>query len=124
MSRCRFVQPETIRLLISDGDFVDVKKELNAGEQRQVFAGMVRDITPGERALVDPAKVGVTKLMAYILGWSFVDADGKPVPFSESGLNALDTETYAEVVAAIDAHEEAVEKARAMRKNAATGEAK
>lgn len=120
MSRCRFVQPELTRLSLSQGDFIDVKKQLNAGEQRRVFGRMVRDMTPGEKVTLDPEQVGRTKLVEYIVGWSFTGADGQPVPFSESALDNLNTETYAELIKAIDAHETAQE---AERKNAqAAGE--
>ncbi|HAM41641.1 MAG TPA: hypothetical protein DCP69_09980 [Candidatus Omnitrophica bacterium] len=161
MGRCRFVQPETVRLYLVDvhrsrvrkleeqiaagkatkdevamlpaltanlaeaevdGAFIDVKKELNAGEQRAVFAGMTKDVHAGDvRFALDPAQVGLTKLVAYIVGWSFVDAAGAPVPVSEGAINGLDTETFAELIAAIDAYEDGVEKARAMRKNVLSG---
>jgi hypothetical protein len=124
MGRCRFVQPETVRLSLSDGEFVDIKKELNAGEQRRVFAGLVKHMGAGETIELAPEQVGLTKLLAYLIGWSLVDANEKPVPVNEGAINALDSETYAELVAAIDAHEEAVEKARAMRKNAQNGESR
>jgi hypothetical protein len=109
---------------LSEGDFIDVKRELTAGEQRMVFSGLVRDMQYGEKIRLVPEQVGLTKLLAYLVGWSFVDADGKPVPVSETAINALDSETYAEMVAVIDAHEVGVEEARAIRKNALAGESK
>jgi hypothetical protein len=151
MSRCRFVQPEVVRLHLvdvhrralaalddtatpsaraalearltaaeADGDFIDVKKELTAGEQRSVFTNLVKTMHAGEKAELNPQQIGTTKILAYVIGWSFVDANGAPVPFSESALNNLDTESFAEITQAIDAHEEAIEKARDARKNART----
>jgi hypothetical protein len=118
MSRCRFVQPDLVRLPLSDGDYIDVKRELNAGEQRRVFSRMVRDMTPGEKLTLKADEVGRTKLSEYIVGWSFTDVDGKPVPVSDSAIDNLDTDTYAELVKAIDAHEEAQNTTReAERKN-------
>ena len=118
MARCRFVQPETVRLALSDGDWIDVKKELNAGEQRLVFAGLVKDMHAGNpQVTLDPKLVGLTKLTAYVVGWSFVDAAGKSVEVCEGAINALDGDTYAEIVAAVDAHEDQIEQARAARKN-------
>jgi hypothetical protein len=124
MGRLRFVQPDVARLTLSDGDFVDVKKQLNAGEQRRLFAHMMRDLSPGDKVTLIPEQVGRTKLEAYIVGWSFVDADGKPVPVSPSAIDNLDTETYAEMVKAIDDHETQQEKEREARRanpNTATG---
>lgn len=104
----------------ADGDFLDVKKQLTSGEQRAVFTNLVKEWTAGERAELNPAQVGTTKILAYVIGWSFVDANGAPVPFSESALNNLDPESFAEITQAIDAHEEATDKARAERKNVPT----
>lgn len=120
--RCRFVQPEIVRLSLSDGDFIDVKKELTAGEQRRMFAAMMRDMTPGEKVTLNPELVGRTKLTAYVVGWSFVDAEGKPVPVSDSAIDNLDTDSYAEMVKAIDAHEAAQEAEKG--KNVQSGSSK
>ena len=122
MARNRFVSGDVVRLPLSDGDFIDVKKELNAGEGRGIYTSLVKEMHFGEKATLDPQQVGLTKILAYIVGWSFVGADSKPVPFSASALNNLDAETYAEIETAIDAHEAAIEKARAERKNGRAGE--
>lgn len=121
MSSNPFVQPRIVRVPLSGEEFIDIKAELNAGEQRLVFAGLVRDMTLGESIRLVPEQVGFTKLLAYLVGWSFVDAEGKPVPVSKDAVNSLNAETYAEIIAAIDAHEAEIEKARAMRKNDQTG---
>jgi hypothetical protein len=121
-SRCRFVQPDIVRLTLSDGDFIDVKKELNAGEQRRLFAHMMRDMVPGEKVTLIPEQVGRTKLIEYVVGWSFTDADGKPVPVSESAIDNLNTTTYAEMVKAVDDHEAAQEAKREQEKNSRDGE--
>jgi hypothetical protein len=119
--RNRFVQPETIRLDLSDGDYIIIKKELNAGEQRRVFSGFVKDARSGEAWVVDPEKVGLTKMLGYLISWSFVDADGKPVDVSESAIKGLDMASFKEVKDAIDAHDEQIEKDRAARKNETAG---
>jgi len=122
MSRCRFVQPESVRLPLSDGDYLDVKRELTAGEQRGVFTDLIKTMHAGEAAELDPKLVGTTKIVAYVLAWSLTDAAGQPVPFSEAALNNLTPEDFAEIAKAIDDHEAAVEKARAARKNVQAGE--
>lgn len=119
--RCRFVQPDIVRLTLTDGDFVDVKKQLNAGEQRRLFAHMMRDMTPGEKVQLIPEQVGRTKLVEYVIGWSFVDAENKPVPVSESAIDNLDTETYQELIKAIDEHEAAQDAAREAARANPTG---
>jgi hypothetical protein len=119
--RNRFVQPDIVRLDLSDGDFIDIKKELNAGENRRVFARLVKDMRAGEKITLEPEQVGLTKLVEYLVGWSFTDGTGKPVELSEGAIQSLDQETYAEIVAAIDQHETKIEAERADRKKKTTG---
>lgn len=117
MARTRFVSPDVVRLPLSDGYWIDVKKELNAGEERRIFTNIVKTMHAGEKAELDPDKVGKTQMLAYIVDWNFTGEDGKTVPFSEAALDNLDQPSYAEISAAIDTHVEGVEKARAERKN-------
>lgn len=104
------------------GLWIDVKKELTAGEQRGVFGRLVKDLHFGEKASLIPEQVGLSKIMAYLVGWSFPDVEGKPVPLSEDAVNNLDASTYGEIVSAIDHHEETIETARQARKNARSTE--
>ena len=109
-----FVDPELVRLPLPGNHFLDVKKELNAGEHRRVFAQMVRDgYTPGQKTVLDPFQVGLTKLNAYIVGWSFVDKSGKPVPFSEAALLNCNQDMFRTIVEAIEGHEQRQEEVRA-----------
>jgi hypothetical protein len=117
MARNRFVIPDVVRLSLSDGDWIDVKKELNAGEQRKVFTNLVKNMQAGEKPELNPDQVGKTKLMAYIVDWSLVDAKGERVKFTEGALDGVDSDTYGEIVKAVDAHDEAAEHAREARKN-------
>lgn len=102
----------------ADADWVDVKAELNAGETRAVFTDTVKHMQAGERATIDPQQVGITKLLQYVLAWSFTDADGRVIPFSASALNNLNVESFNEVYAAVDWHDDQVDQRRKERKNA------
>lgn len=124
----RFVAPETARLDISQGDWLVVKKRLTAGEQRRVFSRMVREMRPGEKVQLDPQQVGKTKAAEYLVDWSLTDAKGQPVVLrgktgDEIGtmLDALDPDSFREIVAAIDAHEAAQDAAAEQEKNAQAG---
>lgn len=121
MGRCRFVQPGIVRLPLSDGEWIDAKQELTAGEQRHYMAGYVIEMKAGERATVDPERVGVTRILEYVVAWSLLGFDGKPEPFSESALRAVDMDTYREIDATIDAHEVAIAVRRDARKNGQDG---
>lgn len=122
MARCRFVQPEPVRLPLSDGDWIDVKKELNAGEQRRIFTSLVRTMQMDGKAELNPDQVGKTKILAYVVDWSFVDEKGARTKFSEAALDAVDPASYKEINDAVDKHDEAAEAAREERKNARAGQ--
>jgi hypothetical protein len=116
IAKARIVQAE------DDGEWIEVKRELNAGDSRRVFTDLVKEMHAGEKATLDPEQVGKTKILTYVLGWSLRDRHGKGVPFTESALDNLDTDTYKEISDAVDAHDEAVEKARADRIKKSGGE--
>ena len=125
MGRYRFVDPEEVRLPLSEGDYIDVKKTLNAGEYRKLLYDQFKD-TDGDKVIVDHAKIGISKVLAYVLGWSFVGKSGQPEPYNleqpeeirRALIDNLDQETYRELLTAITAHEDAQERALAAKKNA------
>lgn len=116
MSRCRFVQPDIVRLPLSDGDWIDIKRELNTGEQREMFGEMRRQFAPGESPILDSGLFGPARAAAYIVAWSFVDAGGKPVSVSRSAFDSLDTATSKEIIKAIEAHEDRIDAERQEKK--------
>jgi len=114
MPRCRVVAPDVVRVPLSDGDSVLLKKTLNAGEYRQLIVSQFKDTPDGERVTLDHRKVGMAKLLAYIVGWTFVGFDGQPLPYRpdepedirRATIDGLDQDTYRELIAAVTAHEE------------------
>jgi len=106
MGRCRVVSPESVRLPLSDGDYLTVKKELNAGEYHKLVT---------EGAAGKPFAV----VIAYLVGWSIVGIGGQPLDYRveqstderRDVLGSLDVPTIVEIVAALDAHQAANERA-------------
>lgn len=100
MSRCRVVAPEIVRLSLSDGDYLDVHKELNAGQYVELLGALVE-------------RKPFSKAIAYIVGWSLVGLDGGPLPWDldmpeemrRSTFGALDKATMREIAAVLDKHE-------------------
>lgn len=116
--RLRFVQPEVVRLDLSDGDWLDVRKELTTGEARKAMARTIKTMRADGRIEPDIEMVGRAEISAYIVDWSFVDGKDKRVPFSESALDNLTQADYAEIETAVRAHIAAVEEER---KNSQSG---
>lgn len=126
MGRSRVVLPETQKLDISNGDWLLVKKRLNHGERQAMFARKYESTPFGSR--VNLTTVGLEKPVTYLLDWSLVGPDGQQIVIKglsavevEHALNALDEDTFQEIVAAIDRHEAAMQKERAAEKNAQGG---
>jgi hypothetical protein len=119
MSRCRVVAPDVVRLPLSDGDSVEVKKILNAGEYRKLIYDPYKETPDGDKVVLDHSKLGMAKLLAYIVGWTFVGFDGAPLPYRpdepeeirRATIDGLDQDTYRELIAAVNAHEEREEAA-------------
>lgn len=112
-----------------DGDWIDVKKELTAGETKRVFTDVIKgkEMRQGEAPILDPEKVGITNILAYLLAWSFLDEDGEPQPYSAITMSddqrmdtiyRLSAADYQELDQAIDYHIAAVAAEREARKNA------
>ena len=113
MGRVRFITPGTVTIPISDGDTVELKAQLTAGEYRELLAGMYRDRASG--SVFDPLLVGRAQVLAYLVGWSFVDAQGAAVPVSGDALDALDPGSFTEVLRVVETHHAAIEAATVAR---------
>lgn len=109
-ARVRFVTPGTTKINISDGDWIEVKSELNAGDQRrqdalatkpQMVNGEVRDVT-------DWGEYEILRAHLWLTAWSLTMPDGKggqvPVPITVDNIKALEIETFNEINHAIWQH--------------------
>ena len=121
MARCRFVEPDTRRLDLTEGDWIDVKVELTAGETRELFGRMRPYVTPGEPNQLIAKEVAIARLAAYVVDWSLRDKAGKPVPVTDVTIDAVDMETFTELLAVVDAHVAAQEVKRHAEKNGRAG---
>jgi hypothetical protein len=123
--RIRFVQPEIVRLDLSDGDWVDVKKRLTVGEERAAFQAIIGEVnqaTGWRRPNVE--MVGIAEMVAYIIRWSLRDANDLPVPVTVDTIKSLDSESFTEIEKALETHIKAVETELAAAKNTTDGETK
>jgi hypothetical protein len=100
-----------VRVPLSEGDYIDVKRDLNAGEYFDLLTVMAE-------------RRKFAKILAYLVGWSFVGQDEHPIPYAlddpedarRDTIGALDKGTLRELVAAIDKHEAAQDQALAKKK--------
>jgi len=111
MGRQRFVTPATVRLELSDGDWVEIKDALSYGEQQRLNAEMMASsVTDGQMAMVLRwDSYNLERLRIWLVDWSLEDATGKRVPISRDSIAALDNDTAEEIGAALEAHIKAQE---------------
>jgi len=106
--RPRFARGDAVRLELSDGDWVLVRRELSYGQQRRLAAsgltGVDAAATEGQRLKVDLAAYDIERLVTWVMDWSFRDDDGDRVPVSREAIEALHPDTAAEITAALEAH--------------------
>jgi hypothetical protein len=128
MGRCRFVQPESLRLELSEGDWIEIKRRLSIGEKKRAEVAVVSEFRGNGRMTPNyDAMGGKAQVMAYLLEWSLKDASDKPVAIDTDGkksaaLDQLDEETFEEISDAIERHATAQKKADDDLKNARSGE--
>lgn len=122
MAKCPIVVPRSVRVTLPDGEWVDLKAELNAGEYRDMLASQFKENATGSDLLVDFKNVGRGRVIAYLLAWSYVDPKDQPLPANAQTLDAVDTDTFKAILDAVDTHHAQVEAARSERKNAQGGE--
>ncbi len=119
----RFVRPELTILKLSGGDTLTVKRRLNCGEQREVYARMYQAGVDGTMR-VNPFQSGLALITAYLIDWSLTDDDGTLVPVRDqpidaviSAVNLLDQASFLEIKEAIEAHEVAMQRERDQARN-------
>ena len=123
MSRNRFVVPSTVRVDLSDGDWIEIKERLTYGEQQRLSSSALTRMISGEDAGIelDFEKHSLMRMETWLVDWSFVGPNGKPVGITRRAISALDPDTAAEIDAAITAHIEALEAAKNPPTNPGSG---
>ena len=103
---------------LSDGDYLIVKRDLTAGEFRELMRASAKPITVGAGGATtldfDPIAASFAMVLAYLLDWSFADADGRklviadqPASVVKAALDHIDSDAYNEVQSAINDHQAA-----------------
>lgn len=113
MGKNRFASADTVRLELTEGDWIEVKSEISYGERQTLIAAGVQASAGADgksSVVMDFAAINVRDMATWIVDWSFCDAKGKPVAVSVAAIEALNEETAAEVDAALKAHKLRAEK--------------
>lgn len=110
MTRNRFASVDSDRIQLSDGLWIEVKSELDAGDQRKMDSLAVVPIVIDEKIVdrVDWSKYELLRTHLWLTGWNLtrLDKDGKDyqVPLSIDSLAALTNEDFDEINSAVYKH--------------------
>lgn len=116
--RSRFASGAAVRLELSDGDWVLVRRELTYGQQRRLAAAGLSGVPSalvgeGQGLTMDLAAYEIEKLATWVIDWSLRDDDGDRVDVSREAIEALHPDTAEEITRALDSHIEALEAKKA-----------
>lgn len=122
-----FISPESVRLDLSEGQWILVRQRLNIGEQR---AAQARTYVLDADGLWrwNPRLVDHAMVVAFLLDWSLTDRERKPVVIRGLAPDALGAvldnlapERFGEIRDAITAHVERTHAARTEEKKTHAG---
>src|SRR5262252_8082329 len=113
MARSWFVTPETVQVPLPEGQWIELKKRLTAGEARKAMASLVSEVRTDGRMTPNLEMVGKAELLAYLVDWSLTDAQGKRVPIDTAGkklaaIDNLDEDRYTVIADAVGEHVKAM----------------
>lgn len=120
MSRNRFViSNQTVRIPLSEEEWIEVKKELNAGEERKA-SSLALVPTKVDGKIIDRVDWAVYELYRthlWLVDWHIHDENGKVPSLSLDSLKALDIDTFNEINDLIFKHILEQEKSKKAAKN-------
>ena len=121
MGRCRVVVPDTVRIPISDGDWIEVIRQPSYGDIKAMQSIAIKSFD-GLVVKPDVEVLEIAQAIGYLVGWSLVDLDGRPIAIDtiaakKTALFDQDPATVKEIIAAVSAHAEQME----AEKNAKAG---
>jgi len=113
MSRNRFTDRETVRLELSDGDWIEVKTALNYGESKRIVgAGLHLDLVGDAEPSLNLESYNIERILVWVTKWSFQNSAGAPERITAESIGRLDPATGAEIEAALDAHIKRLDEAK------------
>jgi hypothetical protein len=122
-----FVKPETERVSLPDGQWLDLKKRLNAGDDRRRMTMVIKEFRQDGRYTPDPEMVGKADVLIYLVDWSLRDDAGSKVKIDTEGakasaIDSLDPDKFKVIADAVEAHAKAMEAERDASKKSTDGE--
>lgn len=122
MPRYRFIKPDSVRLSLSDGDWIEVKKLLTYGEQQRLSGSALTTLKSnpgsaggGNEFGLDWELYNLRRLQIWIIDWSFRDENDRPVKITPESISSLDPDTVAEIDEKLTAHLQMIEDSKKLK---------
>lgn len=131
MPRPRGVRYDVVRLDLTDGDWIDVKKTLTVGEERDIASLAVRGYGRDGKVDIDAGKLSFLTAAHYLVNWSLLNLQGQAIVWPANLsidkkiniLRTLDGPTMREIEAVLDTHRQALTEEREKNEGSGTGPA-
>lgn len=116
-----FVTPEIHRIELDEGQWIEIKKQLNVGESRRLATAGFKNIKtrtedqrgPGTDEMpevgIDWPRMSMARVKTYLIDWSICDENDKRVKVTEGAIEALDPDKFTIIDEAIDKYLDSVE---------------
>jgi hypothetical protein len=125
MARSPFVTPDTVKVQLKEGDWIEVKKFLNVSEAAKLGGAGVpnfRQVRQGEQEFaLDFVALKIARINAYVVAWSFVDAAGNQMKVTPETVECLESDVADEIDAALDVHKKAMDELKKAKGSAGAG---
>jgi len=95
VARRAFVTPATVKLELSEGDWIEIKAELTYGEQLHL-QDMSSHMDADDKYHLDVSDFYINRITAWVVEWSFEDEDGR-VNVTTDSVKALRGEIAGEI---------------------------
>jgi hypothetical protein len=104
----RVVTPDVTRLALSGDDWIVVKRRLSAGDMIALFDASA---DPNHPDRIDRYRAGIALMQTYIVEWSLVDPQGRPIDIAEgadaikAAVLSIDFDSFSEILTAVREHD-------------------
>ncbi len=120
MGRNRFTRLATRQIMITDGDWIEVKEGLTYGEQQYLANASLTSVhfKPGQEAEqgseigLDMKRHAMLRIFVWVTDWSFNTENGKRTQVTMPNIEALDPDTAQEINDALDTHSDNMRRAK------------
>lgn len=107
LGKNRIVAPGSDRIGISDGDWIELKRELNTGDQKKLEVAGTKAPVIVDGKVVTPIDWGnyeIERALIFLTDWSLHGPEDKPLVISPDAIRALDIDTFNEINRAVIKH--------------------